>query len=142
MDVIEIIGAVGVLVVTLGIGTVAHESAHATMLWAGGVPFETEWLPDRDGADLLRAGAFGTWAAVTPQALPENTSPWLLRAAALMPLILATPFALVAVGVVPDPASTGNPYVITAAIAWLACALPSPQDFSLVWYAERAIAEA
>ncbi len=142
MGIIEFLGAVVALVVVLGVGTVVHEYAHASVLRAGGIPYETEWLPDRDGTDLLRAGAFGTWAAVTPQALPENTSPWLLRTSALMPLALATPFALIPLGIVPDPVSTGNPYVITGSVAWLACALPSPQDFSLVWYAEQAIAEA
>ena len=142
MDVPHLFGAALALFVTLSIGTVAHEYAHAAVLSLAGIPYETEWLPDREGNDYLRAGAFGTWASVTPRDLPEDTSPWLLRASALMPLTLATPFALVAVGVLPDPAAVGDPYLVTAAVAWFACALPSPQDFSLVWYAERAIAEA
>jgi hypothetical protein len=142
MDALHLLGAALTLFVTLGVGTVAHEYAHAAVLSLAGIPYETEWLPDREGNDYLRTGAFGTWASVTPRDLPNDTSPWLLRASALMPLTLATPFALVAVGVLPDPAAVGDPYLVTAAVAWFACALPSPQDFSLVWYAERAIAEA
>jgi len=30
-----------------------------------------------------------------------------------------------------------TPVVAAAAIGWLACALPSPQDFSVAFYADR-----
>ena len=53
---------------------------------------------------------------------------------------LVVPFALVPLGVVPDPFALGNPVVAAAAIGWAGCALPSPQDFALVWYPERALA--
>jgi len=140
--VLDLVVAGAALLLAVGVGTVAHECCHAAVLSLGGVPYEVEWLPERDGGTPLRAGALGTWAAVTPRRLPDDTAPWLLRAAALSPLLLATPVALIAVGVLPDPTVAGEPSVVAATVGWFACALPSPRDFSLVWYAERAIAAA
>lgn len=135
------VGVVVALVTVLGVGTVAHEASHALALTAAGVECDVEWLPDRDATGLLRAGAFGTWATVTPRRVPDCASPWQFRVSSMMPLVLVSPFALVLLGALPDPVATGNPYLIAATAAWLACALPSPQDFSLFWYAERALAE-
>jgi hypothetical protein len=55
-----------------------------------------------------------------------------------MPLTLALAFVLVPFGVVPDPFATGGLAAQLAVVGWLACAIPSPQDFSVVWYAHRA----
>ncbi|WP_135821045.1 hypothetical protein [Halostella litorea] len=140
--VLDLVAATVALCLAVGVGTVAHEGCHAAVLSLGGVPYDVEWLPARDGATLLRAGALGTWAAVTPRRLPDDTSPWLLRVAALSPLALAAPVALVAAGALPDPTAAGEPALVAATLGWFACALPSPRDFSLVWYAERAIAAA
>ena len=126
---------------TVVVGTVTHELAHAFALRAFGVPFELSWLPERDRTGLLRASVAGRWAAISPRAVPSDLPPWRLRVAAMMPLLLATPGALVGLGVVPDPFTGGNPYGVAVAVGWLACALPSPQDFSLLWYAEQAIEE-
>ena len=135
--------AVGaVMLCTLGVGTVAHEYAHALALRAIGVDCEIRWLTDRESAGLLRASLLGTWASVRPRNVPADAPAWGLRAAALMPLALLAPFALVVFGVLPDPLATGDPRVVAAAVAWAACALPSPQDFSVVWYAERAMERA
>jgi hypothetical protein len=106
-----------------------------------GVPFEMSWLPKRPRTGLLRASITGNWAAVRPRAIPREFQPWQLRVAAMMPLLLATPLVLVGLGVIPDPSASGNPYEPAVAIGWLACALPSPQDFSLLWYAEQALEE-
>lgn len=138
---VELVGAVVVLAGTVVAGTVAHELSHALALRAFDVPFAVEFFPDRDDAGLPRADVGGTWATVTPTAVPAEFAPWRLRTAAMMPLLLATPFALVAAGVLPDPFAAADPYPKTAALGWLACALPSPQDFSLLWYPRRAIAE-
>jgi hypothetical protein len=134
-----LLGAGFALVVAVVAGTVAHELAHALVLRTLGVPYRIEWLPDREEAGMFRAGLRGRWATVNPCNVPRGLSPWRLRVAALAPLGLATPLALALLGVLPDPFQTGNPYAGAAAIGWLACALPSPQDFSVVWYAERAI---
>ena len=137
----DLLLAGGALLLTLAIGIVVHEFSHALVLRALGVPFDVEWLPDRDRTDAIGASAFGRWASVTPRTLPPDISPWGLRAAALAPLALAAPMALITLGVLPDPIQTGNSPLVAATLAWFGCALPSPQDFSLVWHAEAAIAE-
>ena len=138
MTPVTVLGAVLVLVATIGIGTVAHELSHALALRAFGVPYETEWLPSRDEGLVL--GRFvGRSPSVRLRNVPHNLSPWCLRIAALMPLLLAVPFALALLGVFPDLLQTGDAPLSAAAIGWLACALPSPADFSLFWYADRVI---
>jgi hypothetical protein len=134
-----LLGAGVVLLATVVVGTVVHELSHAAALRAFSVPHEIEWLPLRADVGTLRASITGEWARVVPYDLPPGRSPWALRVAALMPLLLATPLALVPLGVLPDPFGSDNPYLIAATLGWTACALPSPQDFSLVWHAERCV---
>ena len=140
-NVTDLLLAGGALLLTLAAGIVVHEFSHALVLRALGVPFDVAWLPDRGRSDAMGAGALGRWASVTPRALPRDLSPWGLRVAALAPLALATPMALIVLGILPDPVQTGNLPLVAATLAWFGCALPSPQDFSLVWHAEAAIAE-
>lgn len=137
----DVLLAGGALLLTLGAGIVAHELSHALALRALDVPFDVAWRPDPEPPGSMRASALGRWARVTPRTLPPGLSPWGLRLAALAPLVLATPMALVLLGVLPDPTETGNLPLVAATVAWFGCALPSPQDFSLVWHAEEAIAE-
>ena len=137
MEPFELLGAGGALIVALGVGTIAHELSHALALRALGVAFEIEWLPDRDARGLRSTR--GPWATVTPRQVPQDLPPWRLRVAALMPLTLALPLPLILVGVLPDPLAAGDPILASATVGWLACALPSPQDFSLVWHAGQAI---
>lgn len=140
MSSVELLVAGLVLLVTVGIGTVVHELLHATCLRAAGVPFEIEWLHGgRSGP--LGGWLGGTWASVRMTAIPETLRPWQLRVAALSPLLLAASVTPIAVGLVPDP-FVGDDYVPQALVlGWLACALPSPADFSLVWYASTVIDE-
>lgn len=137
----DLLLAGGALLLTLVVGIVVHECSHAIVLRSLGVPFEVAWLPDRDGPDSVGAGTFGRWASVTPRTLPSDLSPRGLRVAALAPLALATPMALILLGVLPDPTQTGNLPLAAATLAWFGCALPSPQDFSLFWHARQAIEE-
>lgn len=139
MDPLQLVGSAVVLFVTLCVGTVVHEYAHALVLRAFRIEYEMTWLGGREGLGRLRASVLGTWASVTPRNLSADTSVAGLRIASVMPLSLTAPFALVLAGVVPDPLATGSPYVIAATVAWLGCALPSPQDFSTVWYAHRIV---
>lgn len=141
MEPIELVGAGAVLLVAVAAGTVAHELSHAVVLTAFRVPYRIEWLPAREEAGLLRAGISGGWASVTPRSIPSGLAPWRLRLAALAPLALASPFALVLAGVAPDPFATGAVHLQAATIGWLACAIPSPADFSICSRARRAIAE-
>lgn len=135
----ELLAAALALVVAVGAGTVVHELSHAVVLRAAGVSFELQWLPRTDDTAPLHASIAGGLASVELRTIPADLSPWRLRTAALMPFLLATPFAFVVLGIVPDPFQTGNSILSAALIGWLACALPSPQDFSMFWYAGRII---
>lgn len=138
----EMLGAGLVLVAAVTGGTIAHELAHLVALRIWGIPCSLEWLPRSDGAGLLRASISGGWATVRLHGIPRGFSPWRLRVAALTPLLLAAPLALVSLGLFTDPIRAGDAYLSAALIGWTACALPSPQDFSLCWYAERLVDDA
>lgn len=141
MESIHLAGAVVVFLVMLGVGTVAHELAHATVLRALDIPYELEWFPDSDGQANLNGGLLGAWATVTPQSLSRDVPAWGLQLSAIAPLALTAPVFLMIVGVIPDPLASGNVIYVTLVLAWLGCALPSPQDFSLFWHADQVIEE-
>lgn len=130
-----LLAAVVVLLLTVAIGTLVHELLHAAALHASGVDYEMRWLHGR-GADRLAAGVFGTWASVEVLAVPADLPPWRLRAASLAPVLLATPLVAVAAGALPDPFASGSILLQLAVVGWLACSLPSPQDFAIVWHPE------
>jgi len=130
----ELVAAVLALLAALCVGTVVHELLHAGILRAAGASVEIHWGSD-GRSDRHWAAITGSLAAVRLRGVPPALSPWHLRVASLAPLVLAAPLLLIAVGVVPDPFS-GTDYVVQfALIGWLACALPSPQDFSVCWHA-------
>lgn len=140
MQSVTLVGAGVVLVVTTAVGLVAHELAHALLLYSFGIPFEIRWFP-RDGQSIQSAGRLsGTWASVTPSQIPATVPTWQIQIAALAPFVLTLPILLIAVGM-PFSLSTDNPYFVAMTVAWLACSLPSPQDFSVFWYADTAVAE-
>lgn len=139
MPVVEVVGVVAVALATVAAGTVAHELSHAVGLRALGVAYDVEWLPASDASGLFGVVFYASLARVTPRAIPPGVSPLGLRLAAVAPFALATPALLVVVGVLPDPVASGNAFLAAAAVAWLGCALPSPQDFSLFWHAEAVV---
>jgi hypothetical protein len=124
----------GVLTFVVVAGLVAHEWAHALVLRLAAIDYTISYAPNR------RPGVFGLirscpWAVVHPH--PTGAEPpWVLRVAALAPLALAVPIlAVLATG-----ASTPGSMVTTVAlIGWLACTIPSPQDFSVAFYAHTAL---
>lgn len=132
--------AAGALLAALVVGAVAHELSHALALRLAGVPSRVIVLPARDGPHPWLAASRRPLATVTPVASSGDLSPWQLRVAAMMPLCLLAPIGLVVLGVVPDPFATGNLPLQLATVALLGCALPSPGDFSQLWYPERAMA--
>lgn len=138
MTPIEILGAVLALAVTVSVGVVVHELAHALTLRAFSVPYRIEFLPG-DTGPVPRSRSLGGLASVTPVSVPPGLAPWRLRVAAMTPLALAAPLALVALGVVPDPFATGDVLLQMVVVGWLACALPSPGDFALLWHADEAL---
>lgn len=127
------------LVGTVAVGVAAHELSHVLALRLAGVPCSLEVFPNRGDAEQFSTGIGEPLARVRPTRPPAGISPWHLRVAALMPLCLACPLALVLLGIVPDPFASGAPGPKVALVVWLACSLPSPQDFSLAWYPERAL---
>ncbi|RZH66576.1 hypothetical protein [Natrinema altunense] len=120
------------LTLAVAVGLVAHEWTHAVVLRLARVEYSVSYLPGRtDG--LVALLTTRPWAAVTPQPT-GGEPPWTLRLAALAPFLLAIPvFGLAAAGYV----TTETPTAAAAAIGWLACALPSPQDFSVAVHAHR-----
>jgi len=137
MSPIDFALAIGAFLLAASLGIVVHECTHAVTLRVFGIPFEMEWLPGEGTRPLLGA-ANGAIARVTPVALPAGCPAWQLRVAAMAPLVLLAPFVLVGAGVIADPFA-GQPATAMAAAGWLACAVPSPGDFSLLWHAEREI---
>ncbi len=139
MQVVELAGAMGLVLATVAIGTVAHELSHAVGLRALGIAYDIEWLPEHDASGFSGVVAYSSLATVTPRGIPPGVSRWGLRLAAVAPFVLATPALLIVVGVLPDPVASGNAPLAAAAVAWLGCAIPSPQDFSLFWHVDRAV---
>jgi hypothetical protein len=140
MQGVTLIGTGIVLVGTVAVGLIAHELAHALALYRFGVPFEIRWFPG-DGRSRQEAGRLsGTWASVTPSRIPSAVPAWGIQLSALAPLALTLPVVVLAGGVLPF-LSMDNPYVAAMTVAWLACSIPSPQDFSVFWYADAAVAK-
>lgn len=140
MQATVLLAALIALGVTVCLGVIVHELAHALVLHSVGVPYEITWLPGRYESDQYSAGLVGAWAAVTPTHVSEKTPKWGIRLSALAPLLLTIPFWLILAGIIPDPIASGNLILTAVTIGWAACALPSPQDFSVFWYANRAVA--
>lgn len=129
----SLVAAAVVLAGAVGVGVAAHELLHAAVLRAAGVPVVVRLRPGESGT-----GVSGSLASVRMERVPPGVAPWQLRLAALAPLALAFPFGAVVAGVVPDPIA-GDLFVQLALVGWLACALPSPDDFSIVFHAEQVI---
>lgn len=131
---IDALVAVPALVLALTIGLVTHEYAHALVLHLAGVEYAVEYFPDRaDGVVATLSSC--RWAQVRPR--PTGREPaWVFRVAALMPLSLALPVLALGVG-----GHLSGTAATAATIGWLACAIPSPRDFSVAFYAHRVLEE-
>jgi hypothetical protein len=134
MEAIVLLGAGCVLLVVVSLGTIAHELTHAMVLRALGLGYELEWLPGSEPQAHRNLGVLGAWATVTPRSLNQDTSPWKLQLSAIAPVVLTLPVILMGLGLLPSPLAGGNVIYLSATLAWLGCALPSPQDFSLFWH--------
>ena len=120
------------LAVAVVVGLVAHEWTHAVVLRLFGIDHAITYLPGRsDGVVGLLTCC--PWAVVRPRPSGRESA-FHLRTAALAPVLLAVPvFAAGIAGAVPAE----SPIATAIAIGWLACAVPSPQDFSVAFYAHR-----
>jgi hypothetical protein len=141
MQLVVMAGAAMVLLLTIGVGIVAHELSHAAVLSLLGIQCDIAIGPGRAEASQFGANIPGTWASVTPREISPGTSAWALRLSSIAPLVLVLPLVAVVLGIVPDPLHADSPLLSAWTIGWLACAIPSPQDFSVFWYAEQAVAE-
>lgn len=134
---LNVVGAGFALVLAVGLGLVVHEWSHAVVLRLARIDYTVSYLPNRSSGPLgLLASC--PWAVVEP-APTDRDSAWVLRVAALAPLLLAVPVLVVG--------ATGNltaetPILAATAIGWLACSIPSPQDFSVAFYAHRVLENA
>ncbi len=134
-------GAGMVLLLTVGVGIVAHELSHAAVLYLFGIQCDIDIGPERAGSSQFESSVFGTRAAVTPREISPETSAWAMRLSSVAPLVLAVPFVAVVTGVVSDPLQADSLLLTAWTVGWLGCAIPSPQDFSVFWHAERAVAD-
>lgn len=133
-------GAGLVLLVSVGVGTVAHELSHAAVLTLLGIECDLTIGLGRVGASQFDVSLFGTWAAVTPREISHDGVS-AMRLSSVAPLILAVPFVAIVIGIAPDPLQADSLLPAAWTIGWLACSIPSPQDFSVFWHADQAIAE-
>ena len=134
------ITALLILAGSVVLGTIAHELSHAAALRAFGVSCELRWLPDRGPTGSLRMGIRGRWAMVTYRERSRDLAPWKLRVASMMPFSLAIPVFAVGLGVGWLGAIEQSLPITLGLLGWLACAIPSPDDFSIFWYPEQSIA--
>jgi len=139
MGILPLLVAALTLLGTLGIGIVAHELSHAVALHYAGIPYDISWFPAENGAGHFGVGVRSAWAAVTPKQIPSDAPVWGLRLSAIAPLALALPVVLAVAAGVPVALDAGNVVVAAVTVGWLACAIPSPQDFSVFWYADRLV---
>lgn len=129
---------VAALATSVALGLIAHEWAHALTLHAFGVGYDVEFFPDRSGG-LLGLVTSCPWAHVRPRPLGTEP-PWTLRLAAMAPLAMTLP--VVAVAATVGVPGADAPVATALLLGWLGCAIPSPQDFSVAFYADRLLSEA
>ncbi|MCW8172951.1 hypothetical protein D8S78_15680 [Natrialba swarupiae] len=119
------------LVLAVVVGLVVHEGLHALVLRLARVEYTVVYGPDRTGGIVgLIASCPGRWSS----RIRLEESPLVFRASALAPLALAAlVFGLVGF----DFVSLESPVATAMAIGILGCSIPSPQDFSVAFYAHR-----
>jgi hypothetical protein len=129
------------LLVTLVVGICVHELLHVLPLSFTDAEYTVSLLPNTGGNTSSPTGwtalqnlVTGSLVRVEVTRVPDATPDWVLRMAALLPILLALPLALVVAGVVPDPIATGDHVSTVALIALTGSGLPSPADWSVVWY--------
>lgn len=126
---------VAALALGVSSGLLAHEWAHAAVLHLCGIGYAVTIFPDRRGHPL-RWLARQPWAVVHPQPSTDADGR-ALKGASLAPFALAVPpFAL---GLLGHGPTTAQPVLTAFAIGWLACAIPSPQDFAVAFHADSAL---
>lgn len=122
---------------SLFLGIVVHESLHLLVLRRAGVDCSLTVESTRNWRSL-QAIVAGRIASVELESIPSSCSPWHLRLAALAPLAMV-PVAGGYVALVGGGLAADTLVGSMVLVGWLACALPSPADFSIVWRPEETI---
>lgn len=140
-----------VLLVALAVGICVHELLHVVPLRFIGADYTVTVLPADDEpptADsasttddtlptvwaTLQSALTGGLVRVEVTHLPSDAPDWVVRVAALLPILLAVPMLLVAAGVLPDPVAANDHLATILVVAAAACGLPSPADWAVVWH--------
>ena len=124
------------LLLTVAAGVVAHEALHVLVLRSAGVRCSLAFRTAREGSGFQTLVS-GSWASVEMKSVPDDCPNWRLRVAAMAPLAMLVPVGAYA-WFVTSGAATGSLTGSMVVIGWMACALPSPADFSIVWHTEEA----
>lgn len=132
-DALHLLALGSLLVVTLALGVCVHELLHLVPLSFTDAEYTISVLPDA-GESALQNAVTGGLVRVEIAHVPDATPDWVLRVAALLPVLLALPLALVLAGLLPNPVTAGDHAGTVALVALTGCGLPSPADWSVVWY--------
>jgi len=140
-DLVRLLALGSALFVTLVVGVCVHELLHVVPLSFTDAEYTVSVLPNAGedsapstGWAALQNLVTGSLVRVEVTRVPDATPDWLLRVAALLPILLALPLVLAVAGVVPDPIAAGDHVGTVALIALTGSGLPSPADWSVVWY--------
>lgn len=148
-----------VLLIALAVGICVHELLHVVPLrWIGAdytvtvlpadrasvaddstQPTDDSTQPTDDSTPAtvwatLQSALTGGLVRVEVTHLPRDAPDWVVRVAALLPVVLAVPMLLVAAGVLPDPVAANDHIATVLLVAAAACGLPSPADWAVVWH--------
>lgn len=144
-----------VLLVALAVGICVHELLHVVPLRWIGADYTVTVLPAERASETddstpstaddtpatvwatLQSALTGGLVRVEVTHLPRDAPDWVVRVAALLPVVLAVPMLLVAAGVLPDPVAANDHLATVLLVAAAACGLPSPADWAVVWHGSR-----
>lgn len=144
-----------VLLVALAVGICVHELLHVVPLRWIGADYTVTVLPADRASETddsipstdddtpatvwatLQSALTGGLVRVEVTHLPRDAPDWVVRVAALLPVVLAVPMLLVAAGVLPDPVAANDHLATVLLVAAAACGLPSPADWAVVWHGSR-----
>lgn len=123
------------LLASLAVGVIVHECLHLIVLRRAGVNCSLAFAASRDWRGFRNLAA-GHLASVELESVPETCSAGRLRLAGLAPLAMV-PLAVGYVALVQYGLAADTLVGSVALIGWLACSLPSPADFAIVWEPEK-----
>ncbi|MCU4800199.1 hypothetical protein OB920_07440 [Halobacteria archaeon HArc-gm2] len=131
-----VLAGLGILLSVIG-GVLVHELLHVLVLRSGGVQCSLVLRRVRGEQGGFQTLVSGSWASVEMESIPADCSNWRLRGASMAPLAMLVPVGAYAWAVTSGQV-TGTLFGSMVVMGWMACALPSPADFSVVWHTDEA----